>query len=295
MVIIKLFGGLGNQLFQYAFGKATAERLGASLWLDRSWFTGIPAGVTPRTYELGHFSIAEGEADPSDLRRFVGGGLAGKLNRLSDRILAGRRDVRLVERGWGFDPEIAAVDCMGVYLDGYWQSEKYFQTSTETLRRAFAFRDIPRDGRVQELVRDIQGRHSVSLHVRRGDYVSRPASADLYADAFSEGYYERAVASVREVVPDPMFVVFSDDPVWVRENAIVDGAVRIVDFAPSGAAWIDLFLMSKCRHHITANSTFSWWGAWLGSSPDKNVFTPRRWFRDGRDESDLIPEGWVRL
>ena len=146
-----------------------------------------------------------------------------------------------------------------------------------------------------ELMAKIESCHSVSLHVRRGDYASDPVFLAMHGLCPLD-YYERAVKHVSERVSDPVFFLFSDDPDWVRANLNVHGTVEVVDQNGPDAGSEDLRLMSRCRHHIVANSTFSWWGAWLNGGAPKIVVAPQRWFADeSMNAVDLIPEAWVKL
>lgn len=180
-----------------------------------------------------------------------------------------------------------------LYFKGFYQSERYFRDIADEVRRAFTF-DLRRAGeRTREMQRQIDGDPlSVSLHVRRGDYLLPKHYANV-GTVCGLPYYRHAVDEICGRVEGARFYVFSDDPAWARENLPVE-AVAYIDWNTGEDSWQDMFLMSRCRHHIICNSTFSWWGAWLDPRPDKVVIAPERWF--AADEApDIIPEGWVKV
>jgi len=180
------------------------------------------------------------------------------------------------------------------YLDGYWQSEKYFSDVADTIRREFTIRD-QLDAGTRELLDRIGTAESVSVHVRRGDYVSHPR-ASRARSVCTPGYYLRCVAHIAERVGHPHLFVFSDDPDWVAANLRFEHPTTLVSTVPARPDYGDLRLMSACRHHIIANSSFSWWAAWLNPHRDKLVLAPRRWMNDPRvDDRDVVPSGWTRL
>jgi hypothetical protein len=183
---------------------------------------------------------------------------------------------------------------MGGYLQGYWQSERYFLKHASTIRKDFTFRQSP-SGQNADLMRTILDSAAVSIHVRRGDYVSNPKTFANHGICTPE-YYFNAIDIMRQRVPNARFFAFSDDPQWVTSVLAprCDGMI-VVDHNQAEDSCNDMQLMSLCRHHIIANSSFSWWGAWLNQNPDKIVVAPRNWFANGKDSTDLIPETYIRL
>jgi hypothetical protein len=181
----------------------------------------------------------------------------------------------------------------GAYLDGYWQSERYFGAIAAAVRAEFALRRPP-EGENARLLDAIRRAEAVGIHVRRGDYVNDAHTAGYHGAAPAE-YYAAAVARLHALVAAPDFFVFSDDPAWAERHMRVDEATVIVGHNDAEHDGEDLRLMSACRHHIIANSTFSWWAAWLGERPGQHVVAPRRWFRAGPDARDLVPARWERL
>jgi hypothetical protein len=268
VVVTKLYGGLGNQMFQYAAGLGVATRLGTRLIADASWF--FPAPDPDRAYELSAFGI-----DPSI-------GLADRLR------LALRRKTVHREPHYEYD---AAVETLAgtVVLDGYWQHERYFAHCAAEVREAFHFRQALPAGHAT-LLAEIRAEESASLHVRRGDYTAPKRQRRFGLLPLS--YYEAAMALVRERAPGVRFTVFSDDLDWCREH--LDG--ERLRFCPEGSGAADMQLMAACKHNVVANSSFSWWGAWLNANAGKTVVAPRQWFQDPalRDSSPAPPE-WIRL
>ena len=297
MVIVKLQGGLGNQMFQYAAGRSLSMRLGTPLKLDRRRMDHPVQGSTPWRYALGALDVREEFADSRETAELTGQGQT-RLRKLMLRIrrvsgLARRGATVLRDTDFRFHPEFHEVSG-DVYLDGYWQSEKYFLGISEIIRREFSLRR-PLEGADREFAEVIAREDSVSVHVRRGDYVSNP-EANRFHGLCSAEYYRRCMAIVSEKVGAPRFVVFTDDPAWVRKNMDVPLGTTFVDWNQPRDGSIDLELMRRCRHHIIANSSFSWWGAWLGSRQGSLVLAPARWFHDSSmDTADLLPDSWVRV
>ena len=289
MIVVRLSGGLGNQLFQYAAGRALSARVDSDLVLDLSWFGERHWQTTRRSYELSHYPIRARVLGPGELERRI---LYTHplLKRLPWPV--GWRPLRLVRQSHsGFDSSFGDLPD-DVFLDGYWQSSRFFGSVSADVRRE-ATTDVPVTAEDAEVNAAIATSESVCIHVRRGDYVTLRGAARTHG-ALSPAYYQRAIARVIEAVPSPHFFVFSDDPEWTRENIRVDAPVRYVTHNTPAAAHRDLRLMSACRHQIVANSSLSWWSAWLNSNPAKIVIAPEPWFR--RDDlTDLVPDQWVRV
>ena len=289
MIIVKLIGGLGNQMFQYAVGRALADKNDCSLRLDISGFSDYPL----RRYELGALDIRADIASAEEVARFRG---AKPPHPLIDRVKKAIRWPQpgiFMERGFAFDPEVLDLTPPN-YLEGYWQSEKYFCHIVDVLRRDFTLASAL-NGENQAILRKMTGTESVSLHVRRGDYVTNAHTAQ-YHGVCSLDYYRAAVKHIAEHVYAPNFFVFSDDTDWVEANLEIDHPMTLVRVNGPDQGVLDMALMKSCRHHIIANSSFSWWGAWLNPSHEKHVVAPSRWFNQGAlDTRDLIPESWVRL
>lgn len=293
MLIVQLKGGLGNQLFQYAAGRALALRRGEPLLLDASFYVGHP----DRIYMLDHFCTVAQPAPRRAVRRLARQGYGRYVDALVRRArpLLGDTPAIVRERApFHYDPELLTRLPAETYLVGYWQNEGYFRDVAAQIRAELALRHPP-GGSNAEALAAIAGCTAVSLHVRRGDYVTNKAANAVHG-VCPPDYYRRAVALIAGRVADPHFFVFSDDVPWVRANLPIGGPVTYLDHNGPDAAHEDLRLMRACKHHIIANSTFSWWGAWLSDQPGKIVVAPRRWMNDpGYDAADLVPADWLRL
>ncbi|WGH77415.1 alpha-1,2-fucosyltransferase [Jannaschia ovalis] len=276
MITARLLGGLGNQMFQYAAGRALALRLGVDLALDARETDAKGAHWTNGLGALRVQTVPPADLPPDRHAAPI----RYALWRASTRRL-------IRQRGPGFDPRVTAAPD-GAYLHGYFQSELYFADQAEAIRAELA-PAAPLPPAAQAVAARIAAApRAVSLHVRRGDYLASGAYGSCDA-----AYYARALAALGDDM-GPVFA-FSDDPAWVRENLDLGVAMEVVDL-PGAGPEVDMALMSACAHHVIANSTFSWWGAWLNGKPGKRVVAPRTWFRDpAQDNPDLIPEGWVRV
>lgn len=279
MIISTLAGALGNQMFQYAAGRALALRRGTRLTLDLGW-------LAPRSrfvYELGVFPLDVGLIwSYRHMRR------ARVTELLHLAPPARRQDWK--RKGFSFDPGV--LDLPGnARLVGYWQSEKYFTDQEEAIRADFEFRE-PLDERNAAVAAEIAASTAVAVHVRRGDYVTDPG-ARSFLGTLPLDYYVAAAELVSGGAPDAHFFVFSDDPAWCRSHLRLGGPTTFVDHNQDRGDE-DLRLMTLCRHHIIANSSFSWWGAWLARPDGQVVVAPRRWGVES-DAGDVIPERWCQL
>jgi hypothetical protein len=286
-------------MFQYAAGLALALRRGAEVKVDLSWFCQYGRD-TRRQFELSAFPVSAGVATPQDLINFGRTRPSPRwrvqvthlLSRLP-RAWRGRDQAGYRERHFHFDPQVLDLE-PPVYLEGYWQSEKYFVDFAEAVRKEFTPRK-PLEPENAAIAAQIDGVNAVALHVRRGDYVLNPTT-NRYHGTCEAQYYSNAVEYVARRVAEPHLFVFSDDPQWGRSNLHFTIPTTFVDVNSPLRGYRDMQLMAHCRHHIVANSSFSWWGAWLGAWRQKIVVAPERWFNDGSiDTRDLVPESWVRL
>lgn len=249
MIAVRLVGGLGNQLFQYAYGREISHRLGVPLLLDTRWYSYV-SPQADRRYDLARYRISASVAASSDLPAVA----MTRLERWLTRLRRNRGPVQRVYEylGPGFKPAAHNVSD-GTLLIGYWQSEKFFPTVRQNLRDELTTIDPPA-GEATHYIDKIRDCEAVSIHVRRGDY--------LLADNTSFGilqtdYYSRAVEAICARVAKPHFFVFSEDLDWCRRNLGLPDATYVVGNTGS-MAYEDLRLMSLCRHNIIANSSFSW-------------------------------------
>lgn len=294
-VVTALCGGLGNQMFQYAAGRALALRHLVPLLLDTSWFESVVID-TPREYMLNVFHVQGRIARKDQVAPFRRH--SEKFHEIVVRKVLGRP--RSLPNGLVKEPHFHHWEGFHLvqppaYLVGYWQSEQYFADYASVIRSDFKFPPLP-DGVARNVEHGIsESPHPVAVHVRRGDYVSNP-QANATHGVCAASYYKQAIAHVSEQYPCAKLFLFSDDPVWVNEHFDTCGLpATVVDLAMSNEPWHDMHLISLCRHHIIANSSFSWWGAWLGEKGGM-VYAPKQWFSDSNLQGlSPCPERWNML
>jgi len=294
MIIAKLTGGLGNQMFQYATARRLAEKHSTILKLD---VTGFEAYKLHR-YSLHCFNIWEYLATQTEIE-VIRGNSKNIFDRLGSKIMSklGHKNIGgknwIIEKQFHFDSEILEAN-NNVLLEGYWQSEKYFADISDILCREFVvkYRQDPQSQRFAEL---IQSTESVSLHVRRTDYVQNALTNQIHGTC-NQDYYEQCVRYIGDRVSNPHFFIFSDEPHWAKDNLKLGFPMTIIDCNDASRNYEDLRLMSMCKHNIIANSSFSWWGGWLNPNPKKLVIAPQKWFNDEtRSTQDIIPEQWIKI
>lgn len=290
MIIVELIGGLGNQMFQYALGRRLSHDMGFALKLDVSGFENYAL----RTYRLGHFNIQEDFATPDERQQFRGRRIHQRARRLLERALPIHwRTIVRERRLYRFDPAILRISS-SAYLIGYWQTERYFKAIEHIIRQAFTNK-TESDRANQEMAEHIQRVESVSIHIRRGDYVTNPTT-HAWHGIVPLDYYHVAADRIAGQVGSPHLFVFSDDPQWACDNLHLGYPMSVVAHNGPEQDYEDLRLMSLCQHHIIANSSFSWWGAWLCANPHKIVYAPARWVTDPRiDTREATPAEWQRL
>ena len=282
VIISRLFGGAGNQLFQYAAGRALADRLGVDLVLDNRYV----AGSSDRGDCFEHFARARFSRSDALPPSKSDGWLRYGLWRRFGRAPRFHR-----EEGLGFDNGFFDLPA-GIYLHGYWQSERYFAPVAGQIRRDLAFTTDLNAPNAAMADRIAQADTPVSFHVRRGDYTA----SGTYA-ACQPAYYRQAAEILHQRLGAPLTCfVFSNDPAWARDHLDLGHDTVIVDINDETTGHFDMHLQSLCAHNVIANSTFSWWAAWLNANPDKIVIAPENWFADpGLDNPDLCPDVWIRV
>jgi hypothetical protein len=283
LIVSRLNGGLGNQMFQYAIGKNLARKRKTDHGVDIVSYS-LGEGITPREYSLGDFF-----ADPKIVHQ--NRTPPGRIRNQLQRFYPYYKRKEVIEQSFLFDPNIlkAPKECT---LIGYWQSEKYFKEAETIIREDFKFRPSVTDG-LDEIAKVINDSHSVSIHFRRGDYVKN-AEVNSVHGLCDMDYYKAALKTLNKKYSDLKLFVFSDDINWVANNFSTDQEMTFI--TQKDKAIRDMYLMSLCKHHIIANSSFSWWGAWLGTFPDKTVIAPQRWFKTAeRKTDDLLPLSWIRV
>lgn len=289
-IIVRLNGGMCNQMFEYAFGRGLSEKLNCALYFDDS---GVLENRKAHVkYALGDFNtkvqFASKEMISSVLTpRFY---LRRRLYKVF-RIPFSYADTHLAEKSFGYDSDFEKIT-KSSYLEGLWQSPKYFENIADKIREEFR---LKREDELKKhpLYGEISNSNSVAVHVRRGDYIkNRRYAKILYV--CKEGYYRRAAEYMRSRVENPKFFVCSDDPTWVEQNLDLGGDFTLVK---SKSHFEDFFLMQSCKHNIISNSTFSWWSAWLNTNPEKVVACPDRWFTAAskNDGTSIEPDDWVKI
>ncbi len=275
MIVVELMGGLGNQLFQYATGLSLAKKNQCELRLDLSFFRKAVPGATPRRFCLNEYAIPEVPAS----------WLVSQFMKLTSR--------RYEESSFGFHSEVLNLG-QQTWLHGYFQSEQYFFEQKSDLRHRLRLRNPPSSD-TQKMIEQMRRQPSVAIHVRRGDYLSNPLASQVHP-VLSQEYYYKAVEHIEKQVGPCMKVVFSDDFAWARENLKFSGEVRFCDFNGEARDVEDLFLMSHADHFVIANSSFSWWGAWLGEKQNSKICAPLEWFKKTElSTKDLIPSRWMQI
>ena len=292
MIIVKISEGLGNQMFQYAFGYALSKKNDDVLKLDISGYK----TSTLRQYELGSFSIfAERIASKREWKslKYQHEGIFRRIGRKMRKKPLAFANTYIKESHFQFEEAVYEIND-SVYLDGYWQSEKYFQEYRSDLLRQFTIKGAIHSESFA-YVEKVNDMESISLHVRRGDYVADAHINSIHGNCELE-YYCEAVSVMKAKVKNPHFFVFSDDLSWAKKHLNFINSTTFVELGKDVPDYEELYLMSQCKHNIIANSSFSWWGAWLNQNHDRIVVAPKKWFNDPSFNTvDLIPASWICL
>ena len=292
MVITKLKGGLGNQLFQYAAGFALAKKQDASFKIDVSGYESMPSrSQTIRKLDIQDFSITAPLASkPEIVNLKYPNGMISKISRAIEKKVLKRHYI-------DWHPNVLHKTG-NIYLDGYFQSEKYFESEVAAIFSQFTLRQQwldPIKSIEEYIVQDIC---SVSLHIRRGDYADDQKVRRHFL-VCNANYYQRAIYYLLDRVPNSNFYIFSDDVKWVKQSLVLPGNVRFISSEKGDVNTLrpsqELILMSKCRHHILSNSSFSWWGAYLNKTTSKLVLAPDIWNNGYVAQPNILPESWVRF
>ncbi|MEX2592686.1 MAG: alpha-1,2-fucosyltransferase [Anditalea sp.] len=285
MKVVKFLGGLGNQMFQFAFYLSLKQHFGKV----KADLTGFEDYSLHYGFELEKvFPIQLEKASPFELRIY-GQERRDWITRKLRRIYNTKHAWHPEKEEFGFDPLIYQ-DSSPRYFWGYWQHCLYHQAITPQLRKAFEFKR-KLEGKNLAVGQQVKKTPSVSIHVRRGDYLDHP----ILGDICNLDYYQKGIEVMKEKVENPQFVVFSNDIAWCRSNLSLSEAI-FVDWNKGENSHRDMQLMALCRHHIIANSSFSWWGAWLNPHGEKIVVSPEKWINTpGVDTSGLIHHKWITI
>jgi hypothetical protein len=285
MIISKITGGLGNQMFQYAIAKAISKKINDEFKLDISFYP----KQTLRKYELNYFNIEENIAKEDEVIKLAGDENFWFKVKRKLGLNPKRPNSYFIEKETAtFDKDVFNYE-KNIYLDGYWQNEEYLKDTRDELLKDFTLKDdISKEAK--KYLKDIKNSQSISLHVRRGDYVQNSHANSVHGISDLE-YYKKAIRYIEKNVESPNFYIFSDDISWCKENFyFLENKVFIDD---TKCAFDDLELMKNCKHNIIANSTFSWWAAWLNINNDKVVVAPKVWWVS-REDKNLAVSNWIK-
>lgn len=294
MIITRIWGGLGNQMFQYSFGYAVARKLRQELKLDISYFD----KNNLRPYRLNNYNLDYKKTVANKETPFCIKTIRSKLPNKFIRICP--RFKMKLPHGWTYiketrfeyNPALQNIGGDNIYLDGYWQCEKYFLEYSNDIFRQMT----PIHNNSDEFLywkSEIDQGQSVSVHLRRGDFIYQERKLLAVSHLYLLGmeYYNRAINYFSRHVDNPVFYFFSDDIEWVKgQFSFLDNSRFIKIETPNGDIE-EMRLMSNCKHHIVANSTFSWWGAWLDRKLHKITLAPERYYGN----KDIVPQNWVKI
>lgn len=288
-VIVKIHGGLGNQMFQWAFGKAFSQRSGQEVYFDNYAYR---IKGYDRTFGLQNFNAEVNLKRRREKKRNIFYNFFVKPHFKKDKIEEVIIDKCVVEQAnLKFDESLLCLESP-VYIEGFFQSEKYFADIADQIKRGFSLK-TPLNQNNLDMLEKIKNSNAISLHVRRGDYLNDEDDWGIC----SKKYYQMAVELiVKEAnITNPSLFIFSDDYQWVSENLKFDCEMFFVNINGPDEAYFDLELMKNCKHNVIANSSFSWWGAWLNENSQKIVVAPKPWFKNLEKEHDIVPQDWLRL
>lgn len=278
MIVTNVFAGFGNQLFMYACGYAVSRRLGTQLMIDASYI----ANDTSRKYELCHLKIKYDKCFRVD--GFSWYWLRVIIRKFRHALMSFRHSSFRENKAFEFNANILNVN-NNTRLFGYWQNEKYFIDYRHELLEMF----VPTYELSQsclQLIDEIHSSNSISVHIRRGDYVKIGICLGME-------YYEKAIAYIKGKVDNPVFYVFSDDKEYADDLfKKMDCDYKIVEYEPVNSSIDDIFVMKECKHNIVANSSYSWWGAWLNNNKYKIVVCP---YNNETDRTGFYPSEWVKI
>lgn len=291
MKIVNILGGLGNQMFQYALALALQYQCKymSEVRIDPRAFRGYPIH---NGYELKRiFNVEIPEATISEVMKVAYPYLNYRIWQLC-RLLPKRSTMKYEWKSMAYD-ESVLIDTRDRYLIGYWQTERYFRSIRNEILKAFAFPSFTSNSQNETLSKELQQRRSIAIHIRRGDYLKISNTSGIC----TIDYYKKAIAYMQEYSSPELFAIFSDDIDWCMEQfgAIIGNTdIRFVNWNKGKESYRDMQLMSLCKHNIIANSSFSWWGAWLNNNPNKIVIAPSRWM-NSEGWSEIIPKDWITI
>ena len=272
-IVINLIGGVGNQLFQYACAYAVSKASGIDLFVDLSSYDEYKV----RNFELDKFNIQLKVANPDEFQDL------NKKHFFRKTLYKDKKKT--------FNPEILKIR-HSAYLKGFWQSEKYFAHIRSEILELFSFKSFDFLAN-KDILNKIKNTNSVCINLRLGDYVNNDTFRKIYF-LCDKSYYSDAISSISKMIDNPTFFVFSDDIIASKEY-LPQGYEY--NFADTANWQEDMYFMSQAKHNIVANSSFSWWSAWLNRNPNKIVLAPSSWYRKGAkiNDKDVIPQDWIKI
>ena len=284
MIIVKLMGGMGNQMFQYALYRALLAQ-GKEVKLDRAKFTHFDeirkCFLDNQCFDLSYQLCTKREA-----RKYVLG--TGMTARVFMRMFGDKSTHYYEKKEYEYDSSIMQIT--EGYLDGFWQTWKYFQDVEVDIREGYRFTS-KLVGKDKAYEKQIQSTNSVAVHVRRGDYSKHQ---DIYGNICTQSYYQRAINIINQELEAPIFYFFSNDMDWTRIAFGNKHNYIYVEGNSEDRGYIDMQLMSECKHQIIANSSFSWWAAYLNSNPHKRIICPERWINT-KETPDMYYKDWIKI
>lgn len=285
-------GGLGNQMFQYAAGRSISLKHNIPFKIDISWFENPKQN---RHYLLDQFNIKAEIATKKEIIYF-NGEKKDKWHKKYLRIVNNTLQKKIYrENKFSYNNTFLSIK-NNAYIKGNFQSEKYFYSIKNLIKNEFSLK-APLPDMYHEQLRKICNNNSISLHIRRGDYVNNIKASEYHGNLNIQ-YYSRAADMIEKKIQNPHFFIFSDDIEWAKNNLILNHPITYIDGGNESNCYDEMYLMSICKHSIIANSTFSWWGAWLNNNSNKIIIAPEKWFAKpemNNQTQDLIPESWIRI
>lgn len=293
MITVEIKGGIGNQLFQYAFARSLAIELNDEIELDKSWYywNSLLKKNTKRSFVLNSLNTRNVNITQKRLRY----AFARTINKFKvvDFPFTFNKTRYIVEQKFGYDPNVYKADYENKYFIGFWQSYKYFSNIRRILLSEIKPNFVLSPDSIS-LIKSARSTDSIAVHFRRGDYLINSKTRKFHGIC-SLDYYKNALDFISKNIRNPLFFVFSDDIKWVKGNFHFNSATIYIDSNYKVSDLESLWIMKNCKHFVIANSTFSWWGAWLSTNDHKIVVAPKKWFNNDVDTSDLIPKDWIRI
>ncbi|WWB84948.1 alpha-1,2-fucosyltransferase [Priestia aryabhattai] len=291
MKIVQISSGLGNQMFQYALYKKMLI-MGKDVYVDT--LTSYELGKNQHNgYELEKvFKVNPRHANKADLNK-LGDLQTNLLSRIRRKLLGLKNSMYIETTEFKFNDEI--FNELDVYLKGYWQNYKYVEDIKESLIQDFTFVE-KLDVMNKNIADNMKQQDSVSIHVRRGDYYANKTYAQKFGDIANIGYYNKAISIIKNQITNPQFYIFSDDINWAKQNLDLNGCATYISHNTKENSYKDMQLMSLCKHNIIANSTFSWWGAFLNANSTKIVIAPNKWINTPESGNiNIFPRDWMTI